>query len=237
MAKLVLSLNGTVIGNYFLEKERFSIGRKPSCDIQINDQGVSKEHVIILTVGNDHILEDLGSTNGTQVNGQDVNRQILQNGDVVEVGRYRVKYVSLKAMPDMDFDKTLLIPAFDRTKLRQEAPDKNTSDKVAAADTESIPTAVANSRNVKTIFPLGAVHGISGELAGQEIELVRPITALGKLGNSAIISRRPVGYYLTHVAGKKYPVVNGKSIGTAAFPLDNLDQLEVGMDKLQFYLK
>ena len=58
MAKLVLSMNGTVIGNYFLEKERFSIGRKPTCDIQINDQGVSKEHAIILTVGNDQILED-----------------------------------------------------------------------------------------------------------------------------------------------------------------------------------
>ncbi len=236
MAKLVLSLNGTVIGNYFLEKERFSIGRKPSCDIQINDQGVSKEHVVILTVGNDHILEDLGSTNGTQVNGKDVNRQILQNGDVVEVGRYRVKYVSVKAMPDMDFDKTLLIPAFDRTKLRQETPDKDSPNK-EGSDAESIPTAVANSRNVKTVFPLGAVHGISGELAGQEIELVRSITALGKPGSSAIISRRPPGYFLTHVAGKKYPIVNGKSIGADPFPLDNLDQLEVGMDKLQFYLK
>jgi hypothetical protein len=231
MAKLVLSMNGTVIGNYFLEKERFSIGRKPTCDIQINDQGVSKEHAIILTVGNDQILEDLGSTNGTQINGQDVTRQILQNGDVIEVGRYRVKFVSQKAMPDMDFDKTLMIPAFDRTKLRQEGVDKD------GPDTVSIATAVANARNVKTIFPLGAVHGISGELAGQEIELVRAITPLGKSGGSAIISRRPAGYFITHVAGKKHPIVNGKSIGNDPFPLDNLDQLEVGLDKLQFYLK
>jgi len=231
MAKLVLSMNGSVLGNYFVEKERLSVGRKATCDIQINDQGVSKEHAVILTVGNDQILEDLGSTNGTQVNGQTVKRQILQNGDVIEVGRYRLKYVNQKAIPDMDFDKTLITPAFDRTTLKQEGAVKN------GADTQSISTAVANARNVKTVFPLGAVRGISGALAGQEIELARPVTALGKPGSSAIISRRPVGYFITHVAGKKHPIVNGKSIGEASSPLDNLDQIEVGTDKLQFYLK
>ena len=231
MAKLVLSMNGSVLGNYFLEKERFSIGRKPTCDIQINDQGVSKEHAIILTVGNDQILEDMGSTNGTLINGHSVKRQILQNGDVIEVGRYRLKFVNNKAMPDMDFDKTLMIPAFDRTKLSTDGATK------LGEDTASISTAVANSRNVKTVFPLGAVRGIGGALTGQEIELIRAITPLGKQGGSAIITRRPVGYFIVHVAGKKYPVVNGKAIGEEPFALDNLDQIEVGVDKLQFYLK
>lgn len=231
MAKLVLSMNGSVLGNYFLEKERFSIGRKPTCDIQINDQGVSKEHAIILTVGNDQILEDMGSTNGTHINGQGVKRQILQNGDVIEVGRYRLKFVNNKAIPDMDFDKTLMIPAFDRTKLNMDGSTK------IGEDTTSISTAVANARNVKTVFPLGAVRGIGGTLTGQEIELARAITALGKQGSSAIITRRPVGYFIVHVAGKKYPVVNGKPIGAEPYALDNLDQIEVGTDRLQFYLK
>jgi len=231
MAKLVLSMNGSVLGNYFLEKERFSFGRKPTCDIQINDQGVSKEHAVILTVGNDQILEDLGSTNGTLVNGIKVQRHILQNGDVIEVGRYKLRYVNAKALPDMDFDKTLMIPAFDRTKLKQEGAVKD------EADTQSIATAVANARNVKIIFPLGAVRGIGGDKTGQEIELSRSITAFGKPDNSAIITRRPAGYFITHVVGKKRPVVNGKAIGDDPFPLDNLDQIEVGTDKLQFYLK
>ena len=231
MAKLVLSMNGSVLGNYFLEKERFSIGRKPTCDIQINDQGVSKEHAIILTVGNDQILEDMASTNGTHVNGQGVKRQILQNGDVIEVGRYRLKYVNQKAIPDMDFDKTLMIPAFDRTKLKVEGANR------VGEDTASISTAVPNARNVKTVFPLGVVRGIGGAVMGHEIELIRAITALGKLGCSAIITRRPGGYYITHVAGKKSPIVNGKAIGTEPFALDNLDQIEVGADKLQFYLQ
>lgn len=231
MAKLVLSMNGSVLGNYFLEKERFTFGRKASCDIQINDQGVSKEHAVILTVGNDQILEDLGSTNGTLVNGEKVQRHILQNGDVIEVGRYKLRFINAKALPDMDFDKTLMIPAFDRTKLNQEGAIKGVS------DSQSIATAAANARNVKTVFPLGAVRGIGGETAGQEVELSRLITSFGKPDNSAIITRRPMGYFITHVAGKKHPIVNGKSIGDEPCALDNLDQIEVGSEKLQFYLK
>ncbi|MDP1704702.1 MAG: FHA domain-containing protein, partial [Sulfurimicrobium sp.] len=62
MAKLVLSLDGNVLGYHFLEKERFGIGRKPSNELHIDDSSVSKEHAVIVTVGNDQILEDLGST-------------------------------------------------------------------------------------------------------------------------------------------------------------------------------
>ena len=100
-----------------------------------------------------------------------------------------------------------------------------------------VTTAAASARNVKTISPLGAVLGISGQLSGKEMELVRPITAFGKPDSSAIITRRPAGYFVTHVVGKKHPIVNGKAIGEDPFPLDNLDQIEIGLDKLQFYLK
>lgn len=231
MAKLVLSLNGTVLGNYFLEKDRFVIGRRPTCDIQINDQGASKEHAVILTVGNDQIIEDLKSTNGTQVNGEKVDRHILQNGDVVEIGRYKIKYVNQKAMPDMDFDKTLMIPAFDRSKLQPVNAEAGEQDGI------QVETAVANARAVKNIFPLGAVKGLAGEAAGQETELVRPLTSFGRPGNSAIITRRPHGYFLTHVSGRKFPVVNGRTIGSEPHPLDNFDQIEVDGEKMQFFLK
>lgn len=231
MAKLVLSLNGTVLGNYFLEKERFVIGRRPTCDIQINDQGVSKEHAVILTVGNDQILEDLKSTNGTQVNGRRIQRHILQNGDVIEVGRYKIKYVNQKALPDMDFDKTLLIPAFDRSRLKEAGVD------LAINTGLRVETAVATARAVRNVFPLGAVRVLSGARAGQEIELVRPITAFGRPGNRAIISRRPHGYFVTHVSGRRPPVVNGRALGAEPQALDNLDQVEIDGEKLQFFLK
>ena len=145
MAKIVLSMNGTVLGNYFLETDRFIIGRKKDTQIHLNDQGVSKEHAVILTVGNDQILEDLNSTNGTQVNGKKVEKHILQNGDVIEIGRYNLKYINQKAIPDMDFDKTLMMPVLDKSIMEAMQVKDSTAPSVA--------TASASARNVKVPLP------------------------------------------------------------------------------------
>ena len=61
MAKLVLSSGGSVLFQCFVDKERIGVGRDPANQIVINDPSVSREHVAILPVGNDHILEDLAS--------------------------------------------------------------------------------------------------------------------------------------------------------------------------------
>ena len=69
MAKLILSLDGQVLREVPLDKERVTIGRKPHNDIPIENLAVSGEHACIVTILNDSFLEDLGSTNGTLVNG------------------------------------------------------------------------------------------------------------------------------------------------------------------------
>ena len=71
MAKLIMSLDNAVIREVSLDKERFTIGRKAHNDIQIDNLAVSGEHALIVTILNDSFLEDLGSTNGTLVNGKD----------------------------------------------------------------------------------------------------------------------------------------------------------------------
>ncbi|MGH6691214.1 MAG: FHA domain-containing protein, partial [Gammaproteobacteria bacterium] len=93
MAKLILSLEGSVIREIPLDKERLTIGRRPQNDIQIENLAVSGEHACIVTILNDSFLEDLGSTNGTLVNGNPIKKHILQNNDVVEIGKYKMKYV------------------------------------------------------------------------------------------------------------------------------------------------
>jgi len=111
MAKLILTLDGVVLKDYALTKERTTIGRKPHNDVQIDNLAVSGEHAAIVTILNDSFLEDLGSTNGTLVNGQSVRKHFLQNGDVVEIGKYRLKYVSEQAAASAgsDFEKTMLL--------------------------------------------------------------------------------------------------------------------------------
>ena len=94
MAKLILSLEGSVIREVPLDKERIMIGRKPSNEIQIENLAVSGEHACIVTILNDSFLEDMGSTNGTLVNGNPIKKHILQNNDVIEIGKYKLKYIA-----------------------------------------------------------------------------------------------------------------------------------------------
>src|SRR5216683_1090735 len=92
MAKLILSVDGQVLKEFALSKERTLIGRKPHNDIQIDNLAVSGEHAAIITILNDSFIEDLGSTNGTMVNGKPIKKHFLQNNDVVEIGKHKLKY-------------------------------------------------------------------------------------------------------------------------------------------------
>ena len=93
MARLELSVDGVVLKEYTLAKERTTIGRKAVNDVQIEDTFLSGEHAVIVQVGNDCILEDLGSTNGTVVNGKPVKRHLLISNEVIEFGDYKLNFV------------------------------------------------------------------------------------------------------------------------------------------------
>src|SRR5690242_17561238 len=113
MAKLILSMDGLVLKEIPLTKERTTIGRKPHNDIQIDNLAVSGEHAVIVTILNDSFLEDLGSTNGTVVNGNPIKKHFLQNNDVIELGKYKLKFVG-EATPTTssekaDFEKTMVL--------------------------------------------------------------------------------------------------------------------------------
>jgi len=109
MAKLILSLDGLVLNEFSLTKERTTIGRKPHNDIQIDNLAVSGEHAVVVTIGNDCFLEDVGSTNGTLVNGAPVKKHLLRNDDVIELGKYKLTFAGRSLAPAAaDYDKTML---------------------------------------------------------------------------------------------------------------------------------
>src|SRR5512147_607182 len=111
MAKLILSMDGLVLKEIPLTKERTTLGRKPHNDIQIDNLAVSGEHAAIITILNDSFIEDLGSTNGTMVNGKPIKKHFLQNNDVVEIGKHKLKYFNdaPTAATAADFEKTMII--------------------------------------------------------------------------------------------------------------------------------
>jgi len=109
MAKLILSLDGSVLNEILLAKERTTIGRRPHNDIQIDNLAVSGEHAAIVSVANDCILEDLGSTNGTLVNGASVKKHMLRDNDVIELGKFKLKFVRTgDTRTAADYDKTMV---------------------------------------------------------------------------------------------------------------------------------
>ena len=171
MAKLILSLDGQVIKEFTLNKERSTIGRKPHNDIQIDNLAVSGEHAIIMTILNDSFLEDLGSTNGTLVNGQPVKKHFLQDNDVVEIGKYKLKYVNEVAatMSQAEFEKTMVLRApvagskaetkalTDSQKIVQAAV--KLSDTVINAQTASVAAAAAEvSKSASAPSPAAAAE-------------------------------------------------------------------------------
>ncbi len=93
MARLILSVDDVVLKEFTLAKERTTIGRKAVNDVQIEDTFLSGEHAVIVQVGNDCIIEDLGSTNGTVVNGKPVKRHLLKSNEVIEFGDYKLNFV------------------------------------------------------------------------------------------------------------------------------------------------
>ena len=93
MARLMLSLDGQVLAEYNMNKERYTIGRLPDNDIRIDNPAVSGHHSLIINILNDSFLEDLNSTNGVYVRNRRVRRHVLHDGDVVVIGRHELMYV------------------------------------------------------------------------------------------------------------------------------------------------
>ena len=297
MAKLILSMDGQVLKEIPLSKERTTIGRKPQNDVQIDNLAVSGENAVVVSIMDDAFLEDLGSTNGTVVNGKTVKKHFLQDNDVVELGKYRLKYVQEKGKPKAeaaapaaaDFEKTMVLrpgamkavveqakamaaggqpaaaQAMRAAAVQQAAAtaaaagvaDKDA--KTAPAVTDKTPvaertvvekttvlekTAVAEKPAAAALAavapkqPVGTIQLLSGANAGRELALLKPLTTLGKPGvQVAVLTRRPHGYFITHVEGAKQPAVNGQSIGNAPHPLRDHDVIELAGVKMEFFLK
>ncbi len=225
MAKLVLSLNGAMQGEFELDQEKFTIGRKPENDIQIDNLAVSGKHSLIITILDDSFLEDLGSTNGTYVNGKLIKKHALKDGDVVAIGKHELKYLNENASDSEDeFEKTMIIKP------------NSASAAVAAAAAAFNAGAAGILATTSGKMPLSRLTVLNGPIAGKELELTKALITLGKPGTQvAVISRRPQGYFLTHIEGKSgFPVVNGTEIGAKACQLNDGDVLELAGIKMEF---
>lgn len=222
MSKLILSVAGKTPKEYRLDKERIHIGRRPGNDIQLEDATVSGQHAVVITILNDSFLEDMGSTNGTKVNGNPVKKCFLQQGDKIEIGNFSLTYVH-EAPPAKDFERTVVLKP--------------------AAASAMLPSSVSAPSETPPAQPMpveksaAAIKLLSGPGAGRELSIVKNLTTFGKPGvQVAVISRRPQGFFIAHVDGEKPPLLNGAAIGFQVRPLRHKDILELAGIKMQFFI-
>ena len=214
MPKMIVSIDGVVIKEVQLTKDRTTLGRRPYNDIVIDNLAVSGEHAVMQMSGTEVALEDLNSTNGTYVNGKAIKKQALQNGDTVEIGKYKIKFVHEGALDQ--HEKTMVISAG-----------------AAAAKTSAAAPVAAASAAALTAG--ASIRVVSGAAAGREVPLVKVVTTIGKPGVAvAAITRRPQGYVVALVEGAIKPTVNDVPLGTEAIELYNGDFIELAGTRMQF---
>ena len=222
MPRVIVSVEGVVIKEVPLTKDRTTLGRRPYNDIVIDNLAVSGEHALFERTGAEVYLEDLRSTNGSYINGKAVKKQLLKHGDVVELGKYRIEFVNDGAADS--FDKTMLFQAGALGSARAAAPPS------AAAS-----GGAANSAGVNALAAV--VKVLSGAGAGRELPLTKVVTTVGKPGVAvAAITRRQQGFVLHHIEGVAYPALNGQPIGPDPVALQSGDLVELAGTQMQFNL-
>jgi len=212
MPKMIVSIDEVVIKEVQLTKDKTTLGRRPYNDIVIDNLAVSGEHAVIQMAGSEVVLEDLNCTNGTYVNGKAIKRQPLVGGDVVEVGKYKIKFMADNA--ENNFDKTMV---------------------VQARPASTAPAVAQAAPRVEAPMANAAIKVLSGASAGREVPLTKVVTTIGKPGVAvAAITKKHHGFVVHHVEGAGNPTLNGAPIGQEAVALKNGDVIELAGTQMQF---
>jgi pSer/pThr/pTyr-binding forkhead associated (FHA) protein len=237
MARLVLSLDGQVMAEYNMNKERYTIGRLPDNDIRIDNAAVSGHHSLIINILNDSFLDDLNSTNGTYVNGKLIKKHALQHGDVVTVGHHQLRFVEDDEAQD-EFEKTMVIQPSSRPVEKVRAASE-VVEKVSPGLSATGKSRVMND-NSAAALKKAKLQVLSGAFAGRELELSKALTTLGRPGvQVAAITRRAEGYFIVHVDSGKdndFPLLNGNAIGAQATRLADNDVIQLAGVKMGFFV-
>jgi len=217
-SKLVVTLDGTIVKEFIIDKESISIGRKLNNDIHLSELTVSGNHSIIKTSDQETYIKDVSSTNGTLLNGVRISQSTLKHGDIIQIGNYQFAFHAIQDV----YEPTMFIKAeidFDQ-KLKEAS--------ISAKDLAKLPSA--------------GVRVLSGPLVSTVLELTKPFNTLGFDGHKlAIIARNPDGYTISALSQNKFkdkfetPKVNGKALGKTFKKLKDHDIIELCDTKIEFF--
>jgi hypothetical protein len=177
-------------------------------------------------------------------------KQLLQHDDVITLGKYQLKYLdegtshNVVVENDAAFEKTMMIHP---SALQSNKPILNTESVTSdvtgmtglkhSAVGEQFDNSPVHAPPSAMADKVGRIQVLNGSNSGRELVLNKALTTLGKTGvQVAVITKRPNGYFITHVEGQVLPIVNGVSAGTQALALNDHDVVELAGVKMEFYL-
>jgi FHA domain len=224
MGKLVVSLDGVVIKEVQITKDKTTLGRRPYNDIVIDNLAVSGEHAVLQMVGADVFIEDLNSTNGTYINGKAIKKQLLTHNDTVEI----------LVDESGEYEKTMIMrPGSSAPPLH--APSPGASASPAYATPAHSGFGGLGGHAPAPAVPPASIKVLNGAAAGREVTLTKVVTTVGKPGvQVASITKRPNGYAFAHVEGASRPSINGVALVGDSAPLRNGDVIELAGTQMQF---
>ena len=230
MNKIVLNFNGRLVSETPFSGDAVTIGRGKGNDIMIDNPAVSSRHARILKEKDFIILEDLGSTNGTFVNGDKIKKAVINSRDDITVGKHQLKLSFEEGTGGFDAGKgpgsADVVDALDKTMVFTKSPGKGGAGKAAP----------------------GGFAIMEGGVAKEKVPITDRVSTIGKSSDAliklkglmapkvaALVNRSDRGYVLTSSDAKKPAIING---GKADKPyiLKNGDVVEIAGITLRFYL-
>jgi FHA domain len=229
MGKLVVSLDGVVIKDVQITKDKTTLGRRPYNDIVIDNLAVSGEHAVLQMLGNDVFIEDLNSTNGTYINGKAIKKQMLAHNDTVEIGKYKIKYLVEEGN---EYEKTMIMRQGGGVGMGSGVPHTPYNQTSPIPNLPGLPQSPVPAAAMSLA---ASIKVLSGAAAGKSVTLTKVVTTVGKPGvQVASITKRPNGYVLAHVEGAQRPSINGVALITDTAPLSHGDLIELAGTQMQF---
>ena len=237
MPNLVISIDGAVIKEVTLVKERTTLGRRPYNDIVIENLAVSGEHAVLTMKDGKVTIEDLRSTNGTFVNGRAIQKHELLHGDLLDIGRYKIRFLGNVLM-----DSDAPVPSSSKTLAHiSEEPDSDYAKLSSPSGFGEISSFASTIQGTVSSLPErhAVIRMMTGSMAGKEVSLYKVVTTLGKPGVAiASITQKPHGFVLTQLEGESEALkLNGQVVGPLSVPLLNGDTMELAGSTMRFVVE
>ncbi|MFH1136378.1 MAG: FHA domain-containing protein [Pseudomonadota bacterium] len=216
MARLILSLRGRELDKFLLGQGKIVIGRSPECDIKIDNPAISRKHSVIEFNGEDYLLSDQGSSNGTFLNGERLTGPSrLKPGDVIGLAKFELQFQDAsraeveKMIGGMDMEATMMVDSERMAKAFQSAPSGS-------------PT-ISGPRKLVVL---------KGDANTKELVIERDVITIGKADSCDLVVK---GFFLdkieatlTQKQGKFFLVPMGGGIKLNDVKLDREAALKVG---------